>query len=43
MEPGPEMGRFLDILRNAQDTGEITTPEDALTLAKELLTKKTPS
>ena len=40
MEPGPEMGGVLDILRNAQDTGEISTPEDALALAKSLLAKK---
>jgi tRNA nucleotidyltransferase/poly(A) polymerase len=37
VEPGPEMGRLLDILRNAQDTGEISTREDALELAKSLL------
>lgn len=40
MEPGPEMGRCLDILRNAQDTEEIITREDALILAKKLLAKK---
>jgi putative nucleotidyltransferase with HDIG domain len=40
MEPGPEMGVFLDILRNAQDTGEISTQEDALALAKSLLSKR---
>lgn len=41
MEPGPEMGRCLVILRNAQDTGDITTREDALALAKELLKRRT--
>jgi poly(A) polymerase len=39
MEPGPEMGGILDILRNAQDTGEISNREDALALAKSLLAK----
>jgi putative nucleotidyltransferase with HDIG domain len=39
VEPGPEMGRLLDILRNAQDTGEISSREDALALAKSLLEK----
>ena len=39
MEPGPEMGGVLDILRNAQDTGEISSREDALELAKSLLEK----
>ena len=41
VEPGPEMGRVLAILRNAQDTGEISTSEDALALAKGLLPKRT--
>ena len=39
VEPGPDMGRLLDILRNAQDTGEISSREDALALAKSLLAK----
>ena len=39
MEPGPEMGGILDILRNAQDTGAISNREDALALAKSLLAK----
>lgn len=39
IEPGPEMGGILDILRNAQDTGEISDREDALALAKSLLVK----
>jgi poly(A) polymerase len=37
MEPGPEMGRILDILRTAQDTGEISTRGDALILTRSLL------
>ena len=39
VKPGPEMGRLLDMLRNAQDTGEISTQEDALAMAKALLAK----
>jgi hypothetical protein len=39
VEPGPEMGRLLDMLRNAQDTGEISTHEDAIAMAKGLLAK----
>jgi poly(A) polymerase len=39
MAPGPDMGRLLDMLRNAQDTGEISTRDDALALAKDLLAK----
>ncbi len=37
MKPGPEIGRLLTILRNAQDTGEISTREAALALAIRLL------
>ncbi len=37
MRPGPDMGRLLDDLRNAQDTGEISTREAALALARSLL------
>jgi hypothetical protein len=40
MKPGSEMGQLLDILRNAQDTGEISTHEAALELAKSLLARK---
>jgi tRNA nucleotidyltransferase/poly(A) polymerase len=39
VEPGPEMGRLLAVLRSAQDTGEISTRENALALAKALLAK----
>jgi hypothetical protein len=41
MEPGPEMGRFPAILRSSQDTGEISTREDAIALARSLLAKRT--
>jgi len=33
------LGGILDILRYAQDTGEISNREDALALAKSLLAK----
>ncbi len=38
MEPGPEMGRILAELRNAQDTGEVNSHGEALAMARELLT-----
>ena len=41
MEPGPEMGRLLAMLRSAQDTGKINTRDDAIALAKSLLAKRT--
>ncbi|MBM3934328.1 MAG: CCA tRNA nucleotidyltransferase [SAR202 cluster bacterium] len=37
IQPGPEVGRLLEIVREAQATGEITTREDALTLIKSSL------
>jgi poly(A) polymerase len=40
MSPGPEMGRILDMLRNAQDTGQISCRDDALALAKRLLMER---
>lgn len=39
MEPGPEMGRILEQIRSAQDTGELNSSEEALALARELLSK----
>ena len=41
MKPGAEMGRLLAILRSSQDTGEISTREDAMALARSLLAKRT--
>jgi putative nucleotidyltransferase with HDIG domain len=38
MEPGPEMGAIIEQVREAQDTGLISEREDALKLAKQLLT-----
>lgn len=38
MDPGPEMGRILAEIRSAQDTGELNSSEEALALARELLT-----
>lgn len=36
MRQGPKMGRVLDSLRNAQDSGEINSTEEAITMAKKL-------
>ncbi len=36
MTPGPEMGRILKQVRNAQDAGQVTNREEALALAGEL-------
>ena len=37
MEPGPEMGRILEQIRSAQDTGEVNNSDEALAMARELL------
>ena len=34
IEPGPEVGRLLDLLEEAQAAGEIATAEEALALAR---------
>jgi tRNA nucleotidyltransferase/poly(A) polymerase len=34
MEPGPKIGHILDQVRHAQDTGVVTTREEALSLVK---------
>jgi tRNA nucleotidyltransferase/poly(A) polymerase len=34
MKPGPEMGRILEQVRNAQDTGVVSTREEALSFVK---------
>ena len=39
MEPGPEMGRILEQIRSAQDTGEVHSSEEALAMAREWLSK----
>lgn len=36
IEPGPGLGRLLDMIEAAQAAGEIATPEDALDLARRL-------
>jgi len=36
IQPGPTMGKILRLVRGAQDEGKISTPEQALELAKEL-------
>jgi len=38
LEPGPEIGRLLEAVREAQAAGEVTTPEEALALAARLAT-----
>lgn len=38
LAPGPQVGALLEQLREAQAAGEITTPEEGLSLAAELLT-----
>jgi putative nucleotidyltransferase with HDIG domain len=37
LQPGPEIGRLLEAIREAQATGEISSRDEALKLAKELL------
>ncbi len=37
IKPGPEVGRLLDEIREAQATGKVTTRNEALTLAKKLV------
>jgi hypothetical protein len=36
MAPGPEMGRVLSLIRNAQDSGEVNGRKEALEMAKRL-------
>jgi len=37
LEPGPEVGRLLDLLREAVAAGEVDTPQEALALAREYI------
>jgi poly(A) polymerase len=37
MVPGPELGRILELVRDAQDADEITTYEEAAEMAKKLI------
>lgn len=39
MEPGPELGRILEQIRSAQDTGEVNSSDEALAMARELLSQ----
>lgn len=39
LQPGPEIGRLLEAIREAQATGEISSHEEALKLAENLLTE----
>jgi hypothetical protein len=36
LSPGPEVGRLLEAVREAQATGEVTSREEALALAERL-------
>jgi poly(A) polymerase len=38
LQPGPELGRILESVREAQAAGEVTNQEEALSLARKLLT-----
>jgi tRNA nucleotidyltransferase/poly(A) polymerase len=40
LEPGPEVGRLLRLLEEAQAAGEIKTKEEALLLAKQRLSQR---
>lgn len=40
--PGPEVGRLLEIIREAQAAGEVETPEQALALASQTLSGENP-
>ncbi len=42
LAPGPEVGELLDSLREAQAAGEVTSPEEALSLARGLLQRSGP-
>jgi poly(A) polymerase len=39
LEPGPLVGRLLDVVQEAQAAGEIATQEEALALSREVLAK----
>jgi hypothetical protein len=37
MKPGPRMGKLLELVREAQASGEVTTREEALELVRKRL------
>jgi hypothetical protein len=37
LRPGPEVGRLLDAVEEAQAEGRVRTPDEALALARQLL------
>jgi poly(A) polymerase len=37
LEPGPAIGRALEAIAEAQAVGEVSTPEQALMLAREVV------
>ncbi len=43
LPPGPQVGRLLELVREAQAAGEIATREEALTLARRLLEQAPPA
>ena len=43
LPPGPLLGRLLEVLQEAQAAGEIATPEEALALARRLISADDPS
>jgi len=40
LSPGPQIGRLLESIQEAQATGEVTTPEQAFELAARLIHSK---
>ncbi len=42
LEPGPQIGRLLELLREAQAAGEVRTREEALTLTRRVLDRGLP-
>jgi poly(A) polymerase len=40
LTPGPQIGKLLDLVHEAQATGEITSREEAFALARKVLSKR---
>jgi hypothetical protein len=40
IEPGPQLGRVLDALEEAQFAGEVSSPDEAVGLARKLLVRE---
>jgi len=43
IRPGPQLGRLLALIDEARFAGEVTTPADALALARELASAEHPT